>query len=484
MPNPPEVSTESGREEVSVAGEFQRLMSPIAEAAKESETSSALNIPESFLQFLEALPAALYTTDAAGRITFYNEAAAELWGHRPEIGTDACRGSWKLYWPDGTFLPHGECPMAIALKEGRVIRGMEAAAERPDGVRVPFLAFPTPFFGPSGDVVGAVNMLVDITERKTAEIASQRLAAIIESSDDAILSKDLNGIITSWNRGAQRLFGYLAEEVIGKSVMTIIPPDRQVEEPDILTRIRRGERIDAYETVRRRKDGSLVDISLSISPIKDQNGKVIGASKIARDISERKAAEKFKDVLFGEMKHRVKNTLALAASISNQTFQSAPDDERQDFTARLIALANAHDALSRRSWEGACLTEIVARTLEPHQNGQIRIGGPEIEIDSGKAVAIALALHELATNATKYGALSETEGNVTVAWKFIEGQTNLVELSWREDGGPLVVAPARKGFGSRLIERALAVEFEKVELNFDPQGVVCTLLVLRSPDHT
>ena len=124
-----------------------------------------------FRDVLEALPAAIYTTDAAGRITYYNQAAALLWGQRPELGESEWCGSWKLYWPDGRPLPHDQCPMALAIKEGRPIRGMEAVAERPDGVKIPFIPYPTPLFDSSGTLVGAVNMLVDITDRKRAEEA-------------------------------------------------------------------------------------------------------------------------------------------------------------------------------------------------------------------------------------------------------------------------------------------------------------------------
>jgi PAS domain S-box-containing protein len=131
----------------------------------------------------------------------------------------------------------------------------------------------------------------DITEKLQADEAAQRLVAIVESSDDAIISKDINGIIKTWNQGAERLFGYKAEEVVGRPITILIPPEQLGEEPDILARIRRGECVDHYETVRRRKDGSLVDISLTVSPVRDEKGTVIGASKIARDISERKMAE-------------------------------------------------------------------------------------------------------------------------------------------------------------------------------------------------
>jgi PAS domain S-box-containing protein len=153
------------------------------------------------------------------------------------------------------------------------------------------MPYPTPLHDAAGNVVGAVNMLVDLTDRSRAEQARQLLASIVESSDDAIVSKDLNGVIASWNPGAERLFGYTADEVIGKSVTSLFPPDLRNEERAILERIRLGEQIEHYETVRCRKDGSLVDISLTVSPLRNAAGKVTGVSKIARDIGARKKAE-------------------------------------------------------------------------------------------------------------------------------------------------------------------------------------------------
>jgi PAS domain S-box-containing protein len=245
-----------------------------------------------FRQVLEQLPAAVYMTDAEGRLTFFNEAAAALWGRRPELGEDWWCGSWQLYWPDGTPMNHDECPMAVTLKTGNPVHGVEAIAERPDGTRFPFIPYPTLLRDAEGRIIGAVNLLIDTSERKQTDAAAHRLAAIVASSDDAIISKDLNGIITSWNAGAQHIFGYTAEEAIGKPVTILIPVDRHDEEPGILRRIRGGESLEHYETVRQRKDGTLIDISLTVSPIRDAQGRIIGASKIARDITERKRAER------------------------------------------------------------------------------------------------------------------------------------------------------------------------------------------------
>jgi two-component system CheB/CheR fusion protein len=428
---------------------------------------------------IRALPAAIYTTDAAGRITFYNEAAAELWGCCPELGKSEFCGSWKLYWPDGRPMSHGQCPMAIALKERREIRGMEAVAERPDGSFVHFVPYPTPLYDASGTLIGAVNMLIDISDRKRADMQAQRLAAIVESSDDAIVSKDLNGIITSWNHGAERLFGYTAEEVIGKPITMLIPPDRMGEEPEIIGRVRRGERVDHYDTVRRRKDGSLIDISLTVSPLKDADGRIVGASKIARDITERKRAQEQQKLLVNEMKHRIKNSLATVQAIATQTLNQHAK-ERDAFIARLHALGNAHDLLTSETWDTASLHAIVTQALKPFQeqhHERIAVEGPaNVWLDSTKSVIVAMVVHELATNAIKYGALSNGSGRVSVAWKQ-HSQPNLVKLVWQESGGPKVSPPKQKGFGSHLIERAFGGQLGSAQLVFSPQGVSCTLEV-------
>jgi PAS domain S-box-containing protein len=240
---------------------------------------------------IEALPAAVYTTDAEGRITMFNQAAVELSGRVPTIGSDSWCVTWKLYYPDGTPMPHDECPMAMALKKGEAIRGFEAVAERPDGSRVSFVPFPTPLHDSNGKLIGAINMLVDITDRNSTEKVLRHFAAIVETSDDAIISKDLNGIITSWNPAATRLYGYTAEEVIGRPVSILIPPERPDEEPAILAKLRRGESIDHYETVRMGKDGRRLYVSLTVSPIRDAKGNVVGASKIARDITDQKQTQ-------------------------------------------------------------------------------------------------------------------------------------------------------------------------------------------------
>jgi PAS domain S-box-containing protein len=241
-----------------------------------------------YRELIEKLPIAIYTCDSQGHIQMYNKAAVELWGREPESGKDMWCGSWRIYQPNGAPLSLDLCPMAIALKEGRAVYGEEIVIERPYGKRLNVEPFPQPILDTDGNVLGAVNMLVDITERKKAEEVNAKLAAIVQSSDDAIVSKTLEGIVTSWNNAAQRIFGYSAEEMVGQSITKIIPPERQDEEPKILEQLKRGERVDHFETERIAKDGRRLTLSLTISPVKDIRGKIIGASKIARDITEQK----------------------------------------------------------------------------------------------------------------------------------------------------------------------------------------------------
>jgi PAS domain S-box-containing protein len=430
-------------------------------------------------ELLEALPVAVYTTDAAGRITFYNRAAAELWGHHPELGSSQWCGSWRLYWPDGRPLPHGECPMAVALKEGREVRGVAAIAERPDGTRVRFLSYPTPLRDASGRLVGALNLLMDVTERHDSELESARLAAIVVSSDDAIISKTLDGRITSWNAGATRIFGYEASEMIGESILRIIPPELHGEEREILARLRRGERIDHYETVRVARDGRRVDVSLTVSPLRDRSGRVVGASKVGRDITDRKRAEKMQRVLTDELAHRVKNTLATVQAIANQSLVRAksPTDFVSSFAGRIHALAKAHTLLTRSKMQGADVMELVSEQvlIGAPNDDRISCSGPLLVLDAQAAVHLALVLHELATNARKHGALSVPQGRLSVTWQMRTNGGCSLLLSWKESHGPRVSAPSAHGFGRTLIEQTVRARGGEASVDYRTDGLTCEI---------
>jgi PAS domain S-box-containing protein len=306
-------------------------MPPVAVSTRSSAFDGAMlgqallgaqRTQERFSQLLDALPVAIYTTDASGRITFYNKAAVDLAGREPQLGSDRWCVTWRLFWPDGTPMRHDECPMAVALKEGRAVRGVEAILERPDGKRVHFVPYPTPLFDASGRLVGGVNMLVDITERKAAEetvrqlngalerrveertsrmakafaelrASEQRFRMLVEGVVDyAIFMLDPNGVVTNWNSGAARIKGYAAREIIGRHFSQFYTEeDRQHGVPDkALETARRTGKFEA-EGWRLRKDGTKFWASVVIDAILNEEGQLIGFAKVTRDLTERKAAQ-------------------------------------------------------------------------------------------------------------------------------------------------------------------------------------------------
>jgi PAS domain S-box-containing protein len=722
---------------------------------------------------LDAQPAAIYRTDAAGRITYYNEAAADLWGSRLELGRAEFCGSWKLHWPDGRPMPHNECPMAEALRTKQPIRGKLAVAERPDGTRVRFMPHPTPLFDRQGALVGAVNMLVDvterhrneaeleareqrfralieasaqivwttdpngtvtedspswraytgqttegwmgsgwldvvhpqdrervsaawdtaiargksvpieyrvrhvsgewrwmlaraapvrdasgiirewvgmnieITERKTAERAmraqtrrfevlnrfaavvssdleldriaqkvtetatklsgarfgaffyyptpdrrddlvsaiwgasketaeklgalrntklfeaalggegpiraddircdgryaaemsemglplasilavpvgrqgkvdgvlflshprsaiftrateevvagiaahaavaidnahlyqsDRRLASIVETSSDAIVGKDLNGVVSSWNRGAENMFGYTAEEMVGKPISILIPADRQDEETQILSRIRRGAAVEPYETIRVRKDGKPIHISLAVSPVKNSEGRIVGAAKIARDITERKLAQTRQQLLARELHHRTKNLFAVVCAVVSRSFagKRLVADAEKAVLDRLHSLAQTHVMLVDKEWRGAELGDVVRAEMRPYE-GRVTIEGPAVLLSAQAAQNFGLAVHELAANAAKYGALSNQAGRVSIKWSVdrADGHDRFA-FHWQERDGPSVLEPEKRGFGSVVLEKVMAEYFrQSAGIEFATSGVSYTL---------
>jgi PAS domain S-box-containing protein len=305
------------------------------------------------------------------------------------------------------------------------------------------------------------------------------LASIVESSDDAIITKNLDGIITSWNKAAERVFGYTAEEAIGKPITIVIPPQRHDEEPAILDRIRRGERIEHYETVRQRKDGSLIDISLTVSPVKNAQGQIVGASKIARDITERKRNDEHVATLVREAEHRTKNILATVQATVILSHSDTPDGLKRAIEGRIQALANVHGLLVKARWAGAELSSIVAQELAPYlgeDKARTRIDGPDVLLAPNTAQAIAMTLHELATNAAKYGSLSVPKGHLEVTWS--RAADGPLILRWTESGGPPAKKPTREGFGTHVIERMIRGLLKgEMHLDWRAEGLACEIVL-------
>ena len=307
-----------------------------------ARSSMALDAPPAFL---DMLPVAIYACDADGRILWFNNRAVEIWGRAPPTGDAAEKfcGSYRLYC-DGQRTPRHETPMAAVLRTGDPIRSVEAEVERPDGSRAWIMVHIEPIKDDSGRVIGAINCFHDNTP--VHESATQRLATIVETSDDAIISKNLDGIIQTWNKGAERIFGYRAEEVIGQPVTILMPPERFDEEPGILARLRRGEHIDHYETVRRRKDGTLVDISLTVSPVRDNSGRIIGASKIARDISAQTRAE-------AALRDSERHLQDLLAAIPAAIYTTDADGTITYYNEAAVELAGRRPTIGSDKW---CVT--------------------------------------------------------------------------------------------------------------------------------
>ena len=319
----------------------------------------------------------------------------------------------------------------------------------------------------------------NVTDRRRGETDARNLAAIVDSSYDAIFSIDLNSTICSWNAGAVTIFGFSETEMIGQPISRLYDPASPDPAPDCLAQFRVGGENLHYEQPRLRKDGTSVWVSVTESPLRDAWGTLVGASGIARDMTERRKADQHREILVGELNHRVKNTLAIVQAIASQTLRGAIalPAARDAFVSRLMALARAHDLLINESWSGTDLASLVHATIEPHKGGPDRftIHGPYVELNPSVAMTFSLAIHELCTNAAKYGALSVPEGTVEIAWTLTE-QDDQCRLNWRwvERGGPAVSKPKHKGFGSSLIEQVLAMElFGKVSVTYPQDGLVC-----------
>ncbi|MFC1456492.1 PAS domain S-box protein [Microvirga arabica] len=337
----------------------------------------------------------------------------------------------------------------------------------------------------AGRVLRSRGVVMDVTQHRQAEEANARLAAIVASSPDAIMSFDAAGKrIATWNKGAEALFGYIEAEAVGQPVNLLVPPDpvtgAKVKSGAFDQTIAQGN--IRFEAKRRRKDGTLLDVSVLATRMTDAAGRVIGAAAIFRDITERKRWEEHQRLLINELNHRVKNTLATVQSVTSQTLRNSRtmEEAQKGVEQRLIALSRAHNILTRENWEGASLTDIVMGAVVPYRHegeNRFQVSGKDVRLFPQMALALAMALHELATNAVKYGALSNETGEVRITWTVNPGADGPhLHLVWAERGGPPVVAPTRRGFGTRLIERSLAQELQgKVQLAFEPAGLVCTL---------
>ncbi len=338
---------------------------------------------------------------------------------------------------------------------------------------------------------GAVVTFVDISERRRHAQSRARLAAIVDSSQDAIISHDMDGIVTSWNAGAEAMLGKRAAEAIGRSVAMLLGVLLPDDWPDMLARLMRGEQIGQFDSGTRDgggDDGSAgggtpIDVSITISPVRAGDGSIVGGSLVARDVSARKAAERRTSAVLGELDHRVKNILAVVSAVVSQTLKARPAPEQFaiELQGRVKAIANAHSLLTQNGQDEVSMQAIIAAELAPFDrgDGRLLVTGPDVALTPKAGLALAIAVHELASNAAKYGALSTKGGRLSVTWTISRDEAPPgLTLVWAEADGPAVRPPSHRGFGTTLIDRSLGYELDaEVQRLFLPEGVRCTIVV-------
>ncbi|WP_207455639.1 PAS domain S-box protein [Azospirillum sp. SYSU D00513] len=352
---------------------------------------------------------------------------------------------------------------------------------RKDGTVIWVLVTVSLLRGEDGRAACRAALIQEITEHKRTVAAlaerTAHLSALIEQTMAGVSETNAEGRFIFVNDRYCRLVGRTREELLRLRMHDITHPDDLVlNAPLFRQAMATGE---AFEIEKRyiRPDGSIVWVNNSVTPIRLGEGAPSSMFAVTVDVTERKRGEEHQRLLINELNHRVKNTLAIIQGLARQTFRrpEIPDSARRDFEGRLGALSAAHDVLTRQSWEAASIREIVAQAAGAHDpgGGRLVIEGPDLLLPPKTAVSLAMAVHELATNAVKYGGLSGPAGTVEVRWGTGGGRLG---LTWRERGGPPVAPPARRGFGTRMIERGLAAELEGVvAIDFHPEGLVCTV---------
>jgi PAS domain S-box-containing protein len=327
--------------------------------------------------------------------------------------------------------------------------------------------------------VAATERLWGALTRARADAAmrasEQRYRLIFEQAEDIIFTADIDQRITDANEAGARAMGLPREAILGRSISEFVSDEGFAQTTSMLRQKLEEGGNTRHEVSVMTPDGRTMRWENNSTLILDPDKRPVGLLSISRDVTERRAFDERRELLIHELNHRVKNTLSLVQGLAHQSFRSGQDPEAasRDFLARLAALAVAHDLLTREQWEGATLAELVAGATA-HAKGRVEATGPHALVSPKSAVAVVMALHELATNAFKYGALSVPGGCVKIAWSL--HPPSRFALEWRETGGPPVTRPQTSGFGVRMIERALASDLGGiVHVDFAEDGVVCTI---------
>lgn len=454
-----------------------------ATALTEVSDSARLRLYETILQ---ATPDLVYVFDRQHRFIYANDALLEMWG----CSWEHANGKTCLelgYEPWHAAMHDEEIERVVATRAP--IRGDVPFPHTTLGLRIYDYIF-MPVLGPDGEVEAIAGTTRDVTERKRQEEAlrrsERRLNAMVEASSDLIyrIAPDWKHVAVLGGRAADRL----PPAPLSKWSAERIHPDDRARVAEAITRAR--DTLSPYEAEHRVEiGGHWIWIESHAVPIREEDGAVAEWFGAATNITERVRNEQRQRLLVNELNHRVKNTLAIVQSMVAQSLRDFPDGAQasERIESRLLALSKAHDILTRQNWQNACMEEIVRAAIAPcadDQPGRFSVEGPAVGLDPRRAVALSMALHELCTNAMKYGALSVASGRVSIDWSIEAGDDagQRLVLDWREHDGPPVVPPAHRGFGSRLVERGLKHDLGgAVTLTFAADGVRCRVCAPLSP---
>ena len=454
------------------------------------EAEAALQASEAhFAAIFDQTAAGFSEGDLTGRFLRVNDRYCEITGYTREELLNGLRMQ-DITHPD-------DVPENLRLFERAVEAGepfqIEKRYIRRDGSEVWVSNTVTVIRDEAGRPQTVVSVSIDVAARREAEAALRRSEARLRVALDAgrmgVWSTDTHTNSVTTSPEFNRLFGFPedATPTLNEIRSRYAPGNLERLHAAGHAALGRGERHAEKELEVIWPDGTRhwlllrSDMEVTTGP---DGEKHIAATGVAFDITERKFWEECQRLLVNELNHRVKNTLATVQAIAIQSFREIGAESGPSFTAfqeRLFALARAHDLLTQDSWEGAELCEVVGEVIEPYcreASGRCQIDGPRVRLTPGVALALSMAIHELATNAAKYGALSVPTGQVFITWTVTPGEPQCLHLCWREQGGPPVAPPMRRGFGTRLIERSLAMELSgKVNLVYESAGVVCTIRV-------
>jgi PAS domain S-box-containing protein len=417
----------------------------------------------------ERAPVMLWMGDPTGKCLYLNKAQRDFWG----LSEDQVAG---FEW-GSSLHPDDRSKLADSFTGAMANHTpftLEARYKRADGLYRRVHTHAEPRFDSGGRFLGMIGVNVDVTDQREAE---ERYRRIFEQTSDLILTADLDQVITDCNPAAAEAVGLTREQAIGRRISEFISAEDYARSSGMLqAKLDRGG-TTKYDVRVKSSSGELLFWEINSGLTFDDVGNPVGLHVVARDVTERKRFERHQQLLVGELNHRVKNSLAIVQSLAHQSFQGsfAPEDAIGRFQGRLQALAGAHNLLTLKNWDAASIKDVVDDALLPFcSHNRCRIEGPEVPIPPQTAVSLALALHELATNASKYGALSNDSGSICVSWTVEDDQ---LDFRWTERGGPPVVQPERRGFGTRMIERTLASEFGgTVDLDFASEGLTCRVL--------